>query len=249
MAPRENAGRKGRADMDRRAFLLTAAGFVAVSRPAYAAPQPPPSLRRLNLINAHTGETFSGAYRDDAGPIVAAMQDLSEFLRDFHCDETVPINLGVIDFLGSVMDAVGATRATVLSGYRTPATNAMLAHTTFGVAEHSQHIYGCALDFYLASRLEDAMEAARAMHRGGVGWYPRSRFIHIDTGPARNWNLDGAGFGNLLLDDLTPLFHEPIAISRTGKFVISRTGHAISPAERLAIHHLLEKAVRHPFGG
>lgn len=235
--------------MDRRAFLLLAAGSGVVPWPAQAVPEPPGSLRRINLTNAHTGETFSGTYRDDAGPIVSAMQDLSVFLRDFHCGETISINVGVIDFLGSVMDAVGATRATVLSGYRTPATNAMLAHTIFGVAEHSQHIHGCALDFYLPSRLEEAMQAARGMHRGGVGWYPRSRFIHIDTGPVRNWTLDGAGFGNLLLDDLTPMFHEPIAISPTGKFVVSRTGHPVSTTDRLAIHHLLEKALRQPAGG
>ena len=59
----------------------------------------------------------------------------------------------------------------------------MLARTTFGVAEHSQHITGRALDMRLESKLSDAMAKARAMQRGGVGWYPQSGFIHIDTGP------------------------------------------------------------------
>jgi uncharacterized protein YcbK (DUF882 family) len=233
--------------MDRRAFLSLTAAFGAAPWPAPAMPEPPP--RRLSLVNAHTGETFSGAYRDGRGPIATAMQDLSIFLRDFHCGEAIPINIGVIDFLGSVLDAVGATRATVLSGYRTPATNAMLADTTFGVAEHSQHMYGRALDFYLPARLEEAMKAARTMQWGGVGWYPNSSFIHIDTGPVRNWTLDGPGFGNLLLGDPSPWFHEPIAISPKGKFVGSRTGRPISAIDRLEIHRLLEEEVRRPIGG
>ena len=84
---------------------------------------------------------------------------------------------------GAHSAAVGATKATILSAYRTAETNAMLARTTFGVAEHSQHVVGRALDLRLESRLCDAMTKARAMQRGGVGWYPHSGFIHIDTGP------------------------------------------------------------------
>ena len=237
--------------MDRRAFVSLAAGIagaLALRSPAQATPEPP-RMRRLALVNAHTGETFSGPYRDDAGPIGAAMQELSVFLRDFHCGESIPIDVGVVDFLGNVLDAVGATRATLLSGYRTPATNAMLARTMFGVAEHSQHIYGRALDFRVPTRLEDAMRAARAMRRGGVGWYPHSGFIHIDTGPVRSWTLDGAGFAPLLLDDRDPLLHEPIAVSPSGKLVASRTGRPVSAGERLAIHRLLEKALHQPASG
>ena len=111
------------------------------------------------------------------------------------------MDVGVIDFLADVLDAVGATRATILSAYRTPETNAMLARTTFGVAENSQHIYGRALDLRLDARLVDAMNAARGMQRGGVGWYPHSGFIHIDTGPVRNWTLDQTGLEDLLLFD------------------------------------------------
>ena len=146
-------------------------------------------LRRLRLANTHTGETFDGPFRDDTGPITQAMTDLSEFLRDHHSGEKIDIDIGVLDFLASVLDAVGATQAIVLSAYRTQETNAMLARTTFGVAEHSQHIYGRALDIRLPTRNEDAMQAARGLQRGGVGWYPHSGFFHIDTGPVRNWTL------------------------------------------------------------
>ena len=114
-------------------------------RPARAWPAPAP-LRRLRLSNAHTGESFDGPFRDDVGPISQAMSDLSVFLRDHHSGEKIAIDVGVLDFLASVMDAVGATSATILSAYRTRETNAMLARTTFGVADNSQHIYGRALD-------------------------------------------------------------------------------------------------------
>ena len=71
----------------------------------------------------------------------------------------------------------------------------MLARTTFGVAENSQHIFGRALDVHFGAKLGETMQAARGMQRGGVGWYPYSGFIHIDSGPVRNWDLDDTGLG------------------------------------------------------
>src|SRR3989440_77462 len=185
--------------MDRRRFLALASGLMAMPRPVRAWPAVAP-LRRLRLVNAHTGESFDGPFRDDVGPIAVALAELSEFLRDHHSGEKTVINVGVLDFLASVMDAVGETRATILSAYRTRETNAMLARTTFGVAENSQHIYGRALDIRLPTRNEDAMQAARGLERGGVGWYPHSGFFHIDTGPVRNWMLDQRGLDSLFLD-------------------------------------------------
>jgi len=155
-----------------------------------ALPLPPPQPHRLSLANPHTGETFSGIYRDDNGPIPRVMDELSVFLRDFHSGEKIAIDVGVLDFLSSVMQAVGQTQAMILSAYRTPQTNAMLAKTHFGVAENSQHLYGRALDVHFGDKLAEAMKTARAMQRGGVGWYPHSSFMHIDTGPVRNWDLD-----------------------------------------------------------
>jgi uncharacterized protein YcbK (DUF882 family) len=176
--------------MDRRLFLSVIAGTAALPSMLRALPLPPPQPHRLNLGNPHTGETFSGIYRDDNGPIPTVMDELSVFLRDFHCGEKIAIDVGVLDFLSSVMRAVGQTQAMILSAYRTPQTNAMLARTHFGVAENSQHLYGRALDVHFGDKLADAMKAARAMQRGGVGWYPHSGFMHIDTGPVRNWDLD-----------------------------------------------------------
>jgi uncharacterized protein YcbK (DUF882 family) len=189
--------------MDRRTFLARAGGFLLTAATAGRAravgsPPPLPSLRRLNLYNPHTSEHFDGPYRDDHGPIPSAMDELSHFLRDFHSGERIAIDPAMLDFLAAVIGAVGAARATVLSAYRTVATNRALARTTFGVADNSQHLYGRAIDISLASRLEEAMQAARAMKRGGVGWYPRSGFIHLDSGPVRNWTLEGQGLDRLL---------------------------------------------------
>src|SRR6266700_4159552 len=130
--------------MDRRLFLALIAGTVALPSLARAVPEPPPSLtnRRLRLSNPHTGETFQGTYRDDAGPIPEVMDELNVFLRDFHANEQTAIDVGVVDFLASVMDAAGQQQATILSAYRTPETNAALSKTHFGVAENSQHMYG-----------------------------------------------------------------------------------------------------------
>jgi len=155
--------------MNRRLFLSSIAGWAAWPSIAHAVVRPPTALRRLRLVNSHTGETFDGAYRNDNGPIPRVMDELCIFFRDHHSGEKTQIDPGVIDFLADVLDAVGESRATVLSAYRTAETNALLARTTFGVAEHSQHIVGRALDVRFESRLSEAMTKARAMQRGGVG--------------------------------------------------------------------------------
>ena len=224
--------------MDRRLFLACAGASLAL--PIAARAVPPPPLRRLSLRNAHTGETFDGAYRDDRGLIAPALDELSHLLRDHRSGERIAIDVRVIDFLAAVMDAVGAGRATVLSAYRTVATNRMLAGTTFGVADNSHHLYGRALDIRLDSRLQDAAEAARTMQRGGVGWYPRSGFIHLDTGPVRSWTLEGQGFDNLL-----SRLQELIAKSGRGlpkDIIAGRARRPLSVRERLALHRTIAKA-------
>ena len=170
------------------------------------------------------------------------MDELSHFLRDHHSGERIAIDVGVIDFLAAVMDAVGATRATVLSAYRTPETNAMLARTTFGVADNSQHIYGRALDIRLDARLEEAMQAARAMQRGGVGWYPHSGFFHLDSGPVRNWTLDGQGLDRLLFRLREFLARGGLSIAQQSELLASRARRPLSVRERLALHRVLAKA-------
>jgi uncharacterized protein YcbK (DUF882 family) len=215
--------------MDRRLFLSVIAGTAALPNMLRALPLPPPQPHRLNLANPHTGETFSGIYRDDNGPIPRVMEELSLFLRDFHSGERIAIDVGVIDFLMGVMQAVGQTRATILSAYRTPATNAMLARSGFGVAENSQHLYGRALDVHFGDNLAEAMKAARAMQRGGVGWYPHSSFMHIDTGPVRNWDLDHPKLVTLLVGN------RRVQFNKKGKMLVSGNASTVGAKVQTAV--------------
>ena len=146
--------------------------------------------RRLSLRNEHTGETFDGPYRDTFGPIPSAMIDLALFLRDHRENQSGPVYVETLDFLADVIGAAGQSKATVLSAFRTKKTNDMLATRIFGVAEKSQHLVGRAIDITLQSNLQPAAKVARKMARGGVGWYPDNHFIHLDSGPIRNWTID-----------------------------------------------------------
>jgi uncharacterized protein YcbK (DUF882 family) len=209
---------------------------------------------RLRLVDAHTGATFDGAYRDANGPIARVMDELCVFLRDQHSGRMTNIDVGVLDFLANVMAATGQTSAVILSAFRTRETNAMLARTTFGVAENSQHLYGRALDVRFPSRLADAMVAARAMRRGGVGWYPYSGFIHLDSGPVRNWDLDNDGLQDLLITARGT----PLGRSAKGEMLVNGPGTLIvggrnppvvlpgkvlaSSRQRIGLSHLLAKA-------
>jgi uncharacterized protein YcbK (DUF882 family) len=237
--------------MDRPLFLSLLGGMLASPSMARAFPAPP--LRRLRLINAHTSESFDGPYRDDTGPIAMALEDLSSLLRDHHTGERIAVDVGVIDFLAALMDAMGATRATVLSGYRTVATNGLLARTNFGVADNSQHLYGRALDILFDTRLEAAMKTARAMKRGGVGWYPRSGFIHIDTGPVRNWTLEDRGLEHLLLplDQLVAgngsRLTSPTPVGRLNSLIPARTPSPFTAQQELGLKRIVDQALAQPF--
>jgi len=234
--------------MDRRLLLSIIAGAITLPGMARAVPvAPPPGPWRLRLSNPHTGETFDGPYRDENGPIPSAMANLAVFLRDFHANEIIAMDVGVLDFLYSVMGKVGAGEAAILSAYRSRATNEMLARTTFGVAENSQHIYGRALDVHFGEKLAEAMQAAREMRRGGVGWYPNSGFIHIDSGPVRNWDLDDTGLGSLLFGG------KQIHFNDKGELVISAGrgrgpplmvggGRPVTVRQRMARLHQLARA-------
>lgn len=207
-------------------LCILGAGTLAPGNAAPVAIARPAAPRRLKLKNAHTGETFEGPYRDDTGPIPDALTDLAHFLRDFHVNKIGPLDVGTLDFLADVMDAVGESNATVLSAYRTPETNARLRATMFGVAEKSQHMYGRAIDVSFDRRLLDAETAARRMARGGVGWYPRSHFVHLDTGPTRSWEMGGTGLDRVLS-------------GMSGR--VARGEPPLSVADRLARHRALAR--------
>jgi uncharacterized protein YcbK (DUF882 family) len=229
--------------INRRVLLGIIAGSVVLPSMARAVPLPPPAPQRIHLVNAHTNEIFDGVYRNQDGPIPSVMSDLSNFLRDFHANETHVMDVAVLDFLAAVMTATGQTSATILSAYRTPETNEALSKTTFGVAENSQHLYGRALDVYFENDLEKTMETARKMQRGGVGWYPQSHFMHIDSGPVRNWNLEEPGLGTLLMAGRRWHFNTEgkLVGDRRGGPTVLR-GKVLSVRERLSRLHQLARA-------
>jgi uncharacterized protein YcbK (DUF882 family) len=236
-------------DLRRRDLLLAAgvtlifgrAGFAVPLHEAGPAPRDPNSKRRrLTLINAHTGDRFSGFYRDEIGPIPSAMTDLGYLLRDHREHEIGPLYVETLDFLADVLERAGAERATVLSAFRTKKTNDMLATKLFGVAEKSQHIVGRAIDITFEGRLADAAAGARAMKRGGVGWYPRSHFIHIDSGPVRSWTFDARGLDRLLISGRGRR-RGPVLVSKgDGKITANRSG-PLSVKDRIALQRALAK--------
>jgi uncharacterized protein YcbK (DUF882 family) len=213
-----------RALLRRRDLLLATGVVLLLRRNAFASPAGP---RILNLKNMHTGETFDGTYRDATGPLPSAVSDLADFLRDFHVDKTGPVDVGMLDFLAAVMAATDQRVATVLSAYRTRETNERLRATNFGVAEQSQHIYGRAIDVTFERDLGGVERAALGLKRGGVGWYPRSHFVHLDSGPVRSWELDGSDFGHLLATGSST--HDLLGPPRPG--------HVLTERERLARLH------------
>ncbi len=188
----------------RRDLLIATGAALLLPRAALALPVMPGLPRRLYLKNANTGESFGGLYRDRDGPIPSAITDLAHFLRDHHANKQGPVSVATLDFLADVMDAVGESKATILSAYRTKETNEMLRARYFGVAEKSQHLLGKALDITFDGKIAKAEKAALAMKRGGVGWYPNSHFIHLDSGPVRQWQIDYTGVDHELLGPLRP---------------------------------------------
>jgi uncharacterized protein YcbK (DUF882 family) len=202
----------------RRELLLAGGLLLALPAGAMARPVTTP---RLALKNANTGETFTGPYRDATGPIPSAIADLAKLLRDHHVNKAGPVDLATLDFLAEVMAAIGQTNATILSGFRTPATNAKLIK--LGAAEHSQHLVGRAIDVTFDRRLPEAEKAARELQRGGVGWYPQSRFLHLDSGPVRYWQGAGLNLLDLLAGRAKP------------------KGRPTTVAERQALHKQLAR--------
>ena len=193
-------GHGNRAGLRRRELLLATGVSILLTGTAFARTEEP---HRFILKNANTGETFTGPYRDATGPLPSAVSDLAVFLRDFHVDKTGPVDIAMLDFLADVMAATNQSQATVLSAYRTRETNERLRATTFGVAENSQHIVGRAIDVTFDRDLAGVERTALAMKRGGVGWYPNSHFIHLDSGPIRSWELDGDFDSLLIAGDLS----------------------------------------------
>jgi len=145
--------------------------------------------RRLAFVHLHTGEKLSAVYAEGDTYVPEALASIDRLLRDHRTGDIHPIDPKLLDQLAALSVLTGGTRPyEVICGYRSPATNAMLSERSGGVAVSSLHLDGRAIDVRLAGvPLTRLHAAARSMAAGGVGYYPRSNFIHLDTGAVREW--------------------------------------------------------------
>lgn len=145
--------------------------------------------RILTLNNLHTGETLKTEFFNGKSYDRNELARLNHFFRDYRANKIKSIDPSLFDQLYR-LQAMLETRKPVqlISGYRSLATNNMLREKGSGVAKHSYHTLGQAMDFHIEGiSLSNIRKAALKMRAGGVGYYPRSNFVHIDTGPVRHW--------------------------------------------------------------
>jgi len=176
--------------LDRRRFLLRgiAAGAALLPMPARATALGSAG-RRLSFVNLHTDETLTALYWANGSYQPNAVKDINYLLRDFRTGDVHAIDLRLLDLLHTLQHrARSKSPFQVISGYRSPATNAKLAALSDGVARHSYHVKGMAIDIALADRaLPELHQAALSLRAGGVGFYPKPGFVHVDVGPVRTW--------------------------------------------------------------
>jgi uncharacterized protein YcbK (DUF882 family) len=145
--------------------------------------------RSLSFVHTHTGERLSAVYFESGQYVASELDRINWLLRDFRTADVHPIDPAVLDILAELHTLTDHNAAyEVISGYRSPKTNAELHHRSSAVAEHSLHMEGRAIDVRLPGFPTDRLhELALGMNRGGVGFYPSSDFVHLDNGRVRHW--------------------------------------------------------------
>ncbi|MDH3229282.1 MAG: DUF882 domain-containing protein [Alphaproteobacteria bacterium] len=178
------------ARIGRRAALRlgVAALVTAAAGPAFAGIARRP-VRALALRNLHTHETVRATYWADGSWQADGLREINYVLRDFRTGDVVDIDAGLLDLMHRLAALVGTDQPfEIISGYRSPRTNAQLANQSSGVAKKSLHMEGKAVDLRLPGvKLSSLRRAAISLQGGGVGYYPKSGFIHVDTGRVRFW--------------------------------------------------------------
>jgi uncharacterized protein YcbK (DUF882 family) len=173
-----------------RRSLLRAAGYLI---PLAFAPLPAlartRSARQLSFYHTHTSEKLDVVYAEGGAYIPGALAEINYLLRDFRSGDVHAIDPRLLDILHDVRDLTASSgHFEVISGFRSPATNQQLRHNSSGVARNSLHLKGQAIDVRLTgAATRNLRRAAIAMRKGGVGYYPGSDFVHLDTGRVRTW--------------------------------------------------------------
>lgn len=187
----QEVGGSGRRWPRMAAIASLAFGFLATSAAPFGGADAQGETRTISMVHRHTGEQIMVTFRRGGAYDQQALQRLNWFLRDWRRDEPTRMDPTLFDVLWEVYRSVGTTQPIhVVSAYRSPGTNAMLRRRSRGVALHSQHINGRAIDFYIPGvTMSRVREAGMLLQRGGVGFYPgsASQFVHLDTGSVRHW--------------------------------------------------------------
>jgi len=171
----------------RRVLRLGVAGLAGLLAPVGRASAA--DARMLALRSLHTGEFVRATYWAAGRYVREGLIEIDRLLRDHRSDTVHPIDRRLLDVLGALRDRLETREPfEVISGYRSPATNARLVATTGGVASRSLHMEGMAVDLRVPDRpLAAVRDAAKALGAGGVGYYPDSDFVHVDVGRVRYW--------------------------------------------------------------
>ena len=164
--------------------LVGLAGLLAPTRSAAAG-----DARSLALRSVHTGEFVRATYWAAGRYLRDGLMEIDWVLRDHRSDTVHPIDRRLLGLLGALRSRLETSEAfEIISGYRSPATNARLVASTRGVASTSLHVAGMAVDLRIPGRpLPAVRDAAKALGAGGVGFYPDSNFVHVDIGRVRYW--------------------------------------------------------------
>ncbi len=168
------------------ATLTTTLGLALVAKPVLANPS---STRSLSLYNPNRLESLNVQYCTDGWYDPDSLLRVNQFMRDPRSDEVIAMDPQLLDILYQIQHASGGREPiNVVSAYRSPATNASMRAEHRGVARNSYHMYGRAVDLRIPGHsLGHLRQLALSLEAGGVGYYPRSDFIHVDTGPVRAW--------------------------------------------------------------
>jgi uncharacterized protein YcbK (DUF882 family) len=172
----------------RRRFLQSA-GAALMLLPLGAAWARMPERRSLSFVHTHTGERLSTVYFEDGQYRLGELERINQLLRDFRTGDVHAIDTGVLDILADLRVLADRDEPyEVISGYRSPQTNAALRRHSHGVAEHSLHLQGRAIDVRLPGFPTQRLRGlALEMSCGGVGFYPQLDFVHLDNGRVRCW--------------------------------------------------------------
>ena len=177
----------------RRGLLGAFAATALVSAPTYSKAagllRGSGDIRRIKMYSARTGEKIDMIYWVEGDYIKDAVQEVNHFMRDWRTGDVKNMDLRTIDIMAASLNLLDVNEPfMLLSGYRSPKTNAMLRSRSSGVAKNSLHLKGQAADLRLSSRsVSQIGRAAASCAAGGVGRYSGSNFVHMDCGPVRTW--------------------------------------------------------------